>query len=95
MKASGKSSGKRKLLVSAMKRQKSFRDVYHVRQSGEPADELRQKLQHAVARQKARVEERTVRARAKRIWEENGRPEGRDEEFWLQAERETRGDADG
>jgi len=26
--------------------------------------------------------------RAREIWEQNGRPSGRDEEFWLQAETE-------
>ena len=29
-----------------------------------------------------------VRARARELWESNGRPAGRDLEFWLQAERE-------
>jgi hypothetical protein len=29
-----------------------------------------------------------IRARAYRLWEEAGNPEGRDEEFWYQAERE-------
>jgi hypothetical protein len=28
--------------------------------------------------------------RAKRLWENRGRPEGRDEEIWLEAERELR-----
>jgi hypothetical protein len=31
-----------------------------------------------------------IRRRAREIWEENGRPSGRDEEFWLRAEREIR-----
>jgi hypothetical protein len=31
-----------------------------------------------------------IRVRAREIWEENGRPCGRDEEFWYQAERELR-----
>jgi predicted thioredoxin/glutaredoxin len=29
-----------------------------------------------------------IRARAKELWEINGRPAGRDLEFWLQAERD-------
>jgi Protein of unknown function (DUF2934) len=29
-----------------------------------------------------------IRKRAQEIWEQAGRPEGRDEEIWLQAERE-------
>ena len=29
-----------------------------------------------------------IRKRAQEIWEENHRPDGRDDEFWHQAERE-------
>jgi hypothetical protein len=29
-----------------------------------------------------------VRARAHQLWEEAGKPEGREHEFWYQAERE-------
>jgi hypothetical protein len=36
----------------------------------------------------ARPNEKRVRKRAREIWEENGKPLGRDVEFWLQAERE-------
>ena len=32
--------------------------------------------------------EERVRARAQRLWQEAGQPEGRDEEFWHRAERE-------
>ena len=42
------------------------------------------------ARSLARPDERLIRRRAHEIWEENGRPIGRDEEFWFQAEREFR-----
>ena len=31
-----------------------------------------------------------IRARAKRYYEEAGAPEGRDDEFWLQAERDLK-----
>ncbi len=31
-----------------------------------------------------------IAARARAIWENAGRPEGRDTEYWLQAERELR-----
>jgi Zn-dependent oligopeptidase len=48
-------------------------------------DELKQR-----ARAMARPEEAKIRNRAREIWEENGRPVGRDEEFWFQAEREFR-----
>jgi hypothetical protein len=30
-----------------------------------------------------------IRARARQLWEQAGRPEGRDEEFWYQAEKEV------
>ena len=36
----------------------------------------------------AKPTENRIRRRAREIWEENGRPSGRDEEFWFQAERE-------
>jgi hypothetical protein len=36
------------------------------------------------------AQEERIRRRAREIWEENGRPAGRDDEFWLQAERESR-----
>ena len=36
----------------------------------------------------ARPNEKRIRKRAREIWEENGRPVGRDDEFWFQAERE-------
>jgi Protein of unknown function (DUF2934) len=47
------------------------------------AEELKQR-----ARALARPSESRIRKRAREIWEENGRPMGRDEEFWLRAERE-------
>ena len=33
-----------------------------------------------------------IRHRAAEIWQAKGQPEGRDEEFWLQAEQEIRGE---
>jgi uncharacterized membrane protein YccC len=42
------------------------------------------------ARALAKANDEAIRARAREIWEENGRPAGRDEEFWFQAEREFR-----
>jgi hypothetical protein len=47
------------------------------------AEELKQR-----ARALARPSENRIRTRAREIWEEHGRPVGRDEEFWFQAERE-------
>jgi len=40
------------------------------------------------ARALAKPNEEKIGKRAREIWEENGRPVGRDEEFWLRAERE-------
>jgi hypothetical protein len=37
--------------------------------------------------------EEQIKARAYQIWEEEGRPEGRDREHWDQATREIMGDA--
>lgn len=42
------------------------------------------------ARALAKPDENQIRRRALEIWEDNGRPPGRDLEFWLQAEREFR-----
>src|SRR5437868_15505057 len=42
------------------------------------------------ARALARPDEHEIRQRAREIWVENGRPAGRDLEFWLRAEREFR-----
>jgi hypothetical protein len=49
------------------------------------AEELRQRLRHLLTGRRAKE---MVRARARELWEINGRPAGRDLEFWLQAERE-------
>ena len=48
-------------------------------------EELKQR-----ARAMAKPNEDKMRERAREIWEENNRPAGRDEEFWLHAEREFR-----
>ena len=47
------------------------------------ADELRLKLQRLVRRPQ-------VKARAYELWQEAGRPSGRDVEFWLEAERQVK-----
>jgi hypothetical protein len=47
------------------------------------ADELRRKLSRLMRR-------RRVKARAYELWEEAGRPSGRDVEFWLEAERQVK-----
>jgi Protein of unknown function (DUF2934) len=47
--------------------------------------DLRQRLQQ---RLEARRTKQQISARAREIWEQNGRPADRDVEFWLQAESE-------
>ena len=37
----------------------------------------------------AGVQER-IRQRAHELWEQSGRPDGREDEFWFEAEREVR-----
>jgi hypothetical protein len=50
-------------------------------------DELKQSLRKRVAARRSRDR---IRVRAHELWEQHGRPAGRDEEFWLQAEVEIR-----
>lgn len=38
--------------------------------------------------------EQRIRHRAREIWEAEGYPEGRSEEFWLRAEQEVRAEQD-
>lgn len=48
-------------------------------------EDLRHKLQQHREARRTREE---IRTRARELWEQNGRPDGRDLEFWLQAESE-------
>jgi hypothetical protein len=50
-------------------------------------EELKQRLQK---RRAARRSKEEIRKRAHELWEQHGRPIGRDEEFWLQAESENK-----
>jgi len=52
-------------------------------------DELRQKLRDRLAARRSREK---IRMRAHELWEHHGRPVGRDEEFWFQAEAELNED---
>jgi hypothetical protein len=40
-------------------------------------------------------DEERIRRRAHEIWEQEGRPEGRDQEHWAQASREIEAESDG
>jgi hypothetical protein len=76
-------------LILKAKRYRNFAlsigDIETARRILALTDELIQR-----ARALARPDEVLIRKRAQEIWDENGRPAGRDEEFWLQAEREFR-----
>jgi hypothetical protein len=50
-------------------------------------EDLKQRLHQ---RREARHMRQEIGARARQIWEQNGCPIGRDEEFWLQAESEIK-----
>lgn len=50
------------------------------------AQDVRQRLQNW---QTARRRKHEITARAYELWEQAGRPSGRDQEFWLRAEREV------
>jgi hypothetical protein len=50
-------------------------------------EDLKHKLMQIVDGRRNKHE---IRTRAREIWEQNGRPEGRDVEFWVQAEAEVR-----
>jgi hypothetical protein len=51
-------------------------------------EDLKQKLRQ---RLEARRIKQEIAVRAREMWEQNGRPAGRDLEFWLQAESEIKG----
>jgi Protein of unknown function (DUF2934) len=48
-------------------------------------EDLKRKLRQ---RREARRDKQEITRRAQEIWEQNGRPSGRDLEFWLQDEAE-------
>ena len=50
-------------------------------------ERLKQRLQNRRAAKRSHDE---IRARAREIWEQHGRPSGRDVEFWLEAEAELK-----
>jgi hypothetical protein len=38
----------------------------------------------------AELDEKTIRERAQHLWEQAGKPEGMDQHFWLEAERQLK-----
>jgi hypothetical protein len=83
----------RKQLVSSVlakaKKYRSFTRWISDLETAERISALSEKLQWR-ASILAKPTKNRIRRRAREIWEENGRPSGRDEEFWFQAEREFR-----
>ena len=41
----------------------------------------------------SKASDEQIQARAHQLWEAAGRPDGREHEFWYQAEKELKGDA--
>jgi hypothetical protein len=82
----------RQIVVHLLAKANRYRDLARcisdsgtVREILELTEELKQR-----ARILAKPNEDQIRKRARELWEHNGRPTGKDEEFWLQAEREFR-----
>jgi hypothetical protein len=65
----------------------SIKDETTVQRLRNLAHELRQKLGRMMRRPRVKV-------RAYELWEEAGRPPGRDLEFWLEAERQLKEHSD-
>ena len=83
---------RKRLVGSVLAKANKYRDLTRWISDGETVQRilaLVEKLQRR-ASALAKPNENRVRRRARQIWEENGRPNGRDEEFWFQAEREFR-----
>jgi hypothetical protein len=62
-------------------------DPTTVERLGSWAAELRGRLKRILSERRTKED---IAARARELWEQKGRPEGRDLEFWLQAEKEIR-----
>jgi DUF2934 family protein len=81
---------RKSIVASVLAKAKKYRNLTRMISDRETAQrilELTAELkQRAVAL--AKPDEEHIRIRAREIWEENGRPSGRDQEFWYQAERE-------
>ena len=77
------------MIVSKGQEYRTFRRMVGDQETAQRILELTHELkQQAIA--VASPNEERIRKRAREIWEENGRPSVRDQEFWFQAEREFR-----
>jgi hypothetical protein len=78
------------LLAKADKYRRLARSVSDQEVVGRISD-LTDDLEKQAEQLKRMLREESVRSRAYQIWQRHGRPAGRDDEFWLQAERELEG----
>jgi hypothetical protein len=80
------------IVATVLAKAKKYRNLIRLvddDQTQERAMELIEEMER-LALALAKLDEDHVRPRAREIWEENGRPSGRDLEFWYQAEQEFR-----
>ena len=81
---------RKRIVASVLAKAKKYRNMTWMiddRETAQRIVELTEELKlRAFAL--AKPDEDGIRMRAREIWEENGRPFGRDDEFWYQAERE-------
>ena len=79
---------RKRIVASVLAKAKKYRKLTRMigdRETAQRILELTAELkQRALAL--AKPDEEHIRVRAREIWDENGRPSGRDEEFWYQAE---------
>jgi hypothetical protein len=76
-------------IVSKAKKYRTFRRMVGDEETARRILELTEELKQQAMAVASPNEER-IRKRAREIWDENGRPSGRDQEFWFQAEGEFR-----
>lgn len=83
---------RKRIVASVLAKAKKYRKLTRMIDDRETAQrilELTAELkQRALAL--AKPDQEHIQIRAREIWEENGRPSGRDQEFWFQAEGEFR-----
>jgi hypothetical protein len=82
----------KRIVASVLAKANRYRKLTRMIDDRETAQRILQLTEELKERALALAEpnEEHTRVRAREIWEKNGRPCGRDEEFWYQAERELR-----
>ena len=79
-------------LISILAKAKKYRNLTRMIGDEEASQRILQLTEELKQRALAlaKPDQDHIRIRAREIWDENGRPSGRDQEFWHQAEREFR-----